>query len=282
MFTVKKLISACICLLLTTLHLGCTNVTCSPPVLDKSSASTPPLQQKNERHTYEQNLIWDVSNVCIDNVDSTRKLIAFTFDDAPAKTLESIVSVFAAFNESNPDCPATATVFCNGHRITANGMQLLKAAHLIGFEMGNHSYSHTDLTVLTNEQLQSEIMRTDKLLRTVDGKATHLFRAPFGNVNENLRAVVHTPIISWTIDTLDWTQINENHIYDTIIDHLFNGAIVLMHDGYEDTVYALKRLLPDLKARGYQVVSVSQMAKIHRQNLERGKVYIRVRKNGNG
>ncbi|MBQ8406240.1 MAG: hypothetical protein IJX09_06275 [Clostridia bacterium] len=51
-----------------------------------------------------------------------------------------------------------------------------------------------------------------------------------------------------------------------------------MHDGYKHTVDALKRLLPDLKADGYQVVSVSQLAKAHGCTLRRGSTYIRARK----
>ncbi len=279
MFTIKKWILACVCAFLAATSIFTFKTTPAPAIFTQNNnipcaALTEKIPQKTQ--------IWDVSDVNVENIDPNRKLIAFTFDDAPAKTLESIVSVFAAFNESNPDCPACATIFCNGHRLTAHGIQLLKAARLLGFEFGNHAYTHTDLTTLTDKQLQWEITRTDQLLCAVDGKATHLFRAPFGNVNERLRSEVQAPIISWTIDTLDWTKKSELDIYDTVSSRLFNGAIVLMHDGYEGTVYALKRLLPDLKARGYQVVSVSQMAKMHRQNLERGKVYIRIRKNGNG
>ena len=266
------MIFSCLCSLFFTAGVPHQNITKSQPV----------VLAQCEYKKYEQSCIWDVSDVCIDKIDPTRKLIALTFDDAPAKTLESIVSVFASFNECNPDCPACATVFCNGHRITPSGMQLLKAAHLLGFEMGNHGYSHADPMGLTKQQLQSEIERTDQLLYAVDGKRFHLFRAPFGNVNDALRAITQAPIISWTIDTLDWTKISTNFVYDTVMSNLFNGAIVLMHDGYEGTVYALKQLLPDLKARGYQVVSISQMAKMHKQNLECGKVYIRIRKNGNG
>lgn len=282
MSTLQKIIFSCLLSLFLTTSIPYLNPQTKTPISTQSTTAPTAISHEKEYQNREQSSIWDVSDVCIDKIDPTRKLIAFTFDDAPAKTLESIVSVFASFNESNPDCIACATVFCNGHRITASGMQQLKAAHLLGLEMGNHGYSHTDLTTLTEPQLQSEINRTDKLLYAVDGKRSHLFRAPFGNVNETVRAAVKSPIISWTIDTLDWTKISANFVYDTVMSNLFNGAIVLMHDGYDGTVYALKRLLPDLKARGYQVVSVSQMAKMHAQNLARGKVYIRIRKNGNG
>ena len=85
-------------------------------------------------------------------------------------------------------------------------------------------------------------------------------------------------MIDWTIDTLDWTGVSEEDIYNSVFNYKFPGAIVLMHDGYNNTVSALKRLLPDLKAAGYQVVSVSKMAKAHHCTLQAGKVYIRARK----
>ncbi len=222
--------------------------------------------------------IWDVSDVDISSVDKTKKLISFTFDDAPSRTLENIIAVFAAFNEQNPDCPANATVFFNGYLFDAHTVQTVHAAHALGFELGNHSQSHLDLTTLDEPTLQREMDETDVLLAQIDGKPKHLFRAPFGRANELVAQNVSTPIISWTIDTLDWTGLDEKAIYDYVWNGRFDGAIALMHDGHTNTVSALKRLLPDLKADGYQVVSVSQLAKTQGQTLRRGKTYVRIRK----
>lgn len=222
--------------------------------------------------------IWDVSDVDISEIDPNRKLIAFTFDDSPSRTLENIFAVFAAFNEENPDCKATATVFFNSSLFDASTPHLLLTASALGFELGNHTHSHADLTTLSAAELRSEIDRTDELLAEADGKPRHLLRPPFGKANEQVKAAAETPIIDWTIDTLDWTGVSEDEIYNTVFDNRFSGAIVLMHDGYEHTVDALKRLLPDLQADGYQVVGVSQLAKAHGCTLKKGRIYIRARK----
>ena len=222
--------------------------------------------------------VWDTSDIDVSLISTQRKLIAFSFDDAPSRTLENILAVYAAYNESNPDCPAFATVFCNGKYIDAQSPPLLAAAYGMGFELGNHTHSHYDLSTLSKEQLQWEIDATDEILCTIDGKKRHLLRAPFGRTNDLVKDVAPTPLIDWTIDTLDWTGISEDEIYRAVIENKFSGAIVLMHDGYSHTVDALKRLLPDLKAEGYQVVSVSQLAKMHDCTLMNGKVYIRARK----
>ena len=222
--------------------------------------------------------IWDVSEVDISYVNPNRKLISFTFDDAPSKTLENILAVFAHFNEENPDCIATATVFANGKLIDENALSILHTAVVLGFELGNHTQSHLDLTTLSQENLQEEIHATDELLSRIDGKKRHLLRAPFGRLNDSVKKTAEAPIIDWTIDTLDWTGKSEEDIFNTVENEKFSGAIVLMHDGYPNTVDALKRLLPDLKAAGYQVVSISALAKAHNCTLKKGGEYVRLRK----
>lgn len=221
---------------------------------------------------------WNLSDVDVSGISSERKLIAFTFDDAPSRTLENIFAVYADYNETHPDAPAFATFFCNGGLFDKQTPRLLAAAHALHFELGNHTHSHYDLTTLDETQLREEIDKTDALLCQTDGKQRHLLRAPFGKTNELVRSVAPTPMIDWTIDTLDWTGVSEDAIYHAVFDNRFSGAIVLMHDGYEHTVDALKRLLPDLYDDGYQVVGVSQLAKMHNCTLKQGKVYIRARK----
>lgn len=222
--------------------------------------------------------VWDLSDVDISAVDPTRKLISFTFDDAPSHTLENIFAVFAAYNEANPDCKASATVFFNGKLFNSQTPHLLATARTLNFELGNHTFSHYDLTTIDEATLREEIDKTDELLCFADDKPRHLLRAPFGKTNELVKAVSPVPLIDWTIDTLDWTGVSADTIYRTVFDNRFSGAIVLMHDGYRNTVEALKRLLPDLKADGYQIVGVSQLAKAHGCTLRRGKTYIRARK----
>ncbi len=221
---------------------------------------------------------WNTEAIDIADVDESRKLIALTFDDTPARTLEGILAVFAAFNEKNPDCTATATLFVNGGRIDSQNVHLLHAASAMNFELGNHTHRHADLTTLSKEGLEEEISQTDRLLETIDGRELHLLRAPFGKTNELVKALSPTPVIDWTIDTLDWTGDDAEKIYDRVWSGRFSGAISLMHDGYSPTVEAVKKLLPALKADGYQVVTVSKMMKAHGCKFQKGKTYIRARK----
>lgn len=265
---------------------GCISDRSPSPSVEREEAENPLGFSQNEASSAPETgssnssdpTVWDLSDVSLTDVNTDKKLISFTFDDAPARTLENILAVFAAFNEENPDCKASATVFFNGNRFDESSMPLVAAAYATGFELGNHTFSHYDLTSLTESALREEIDKTDKLLSTVDGKTRHLLRAPFGKTNDLVKSVSEVPLIDWTIDTVDWTGVSEDSIYRAVYDNRFSGAIVLMHDGYTNTVGALKRLLPDLKADGYQVVNVSQLAKAHNCVLQTGKTYIRARK----
>lgn len=233
---------------------------------------------KQEDTRPESDDVWNVDDVDISAIDKNRKLISFTFDDAPTRYLENIFAVFASFNEDNPDCKASATYFFNGRLFDNENFSFLHSAIAMGFELGNHTYSHFDLTSLTDDALQSEIQRVDDILQRADGKPYHLLRAPYGKINDTVKNTAPAPLIDWTIDTVDWTGVSADNIYNTVMENCFSGAIVLFHDGYPHTIEALKRLLPDLKDKGYQIVSVSQMAKTHGCTLRKGKVYIRARK----
>ena len=243
-----------------------------PPSFEENSpAEIMPEKEKNAD-------VWDTSDVDISHIDKGRKLIAFTFDDAPSKCTESIFAVFAAFNEFHPAYSASATLFVNGLRAIPSSLPLLHAAYALGFELGNHTQQHLDLTKLSQERIVQEIDETDAILSRIDGKERHLLRAPYGAINELVRAQSFTPIIDWTIDTRDWTGVSPEKIYQAVFENRFSGAIVLMHDGYENTVEALKLLLPALMQDNYQVVGVSQLAKAHNCVLKNGSVYIRARK----
>ncbi len=278
-FVMKKLFSRLTLLLcLFPLFLGCQRV--HAPVESIFSEEIAPSVPPSEPPTPEpkiSNEFWDVSDVDISYIPQGRKLLSLTFDDAPKGTMENILAVFADFNEQNPDFYATATLFCNGMHINPSSRQTLETAVAMGFELGNHTHSHYDLTSLPLEKLRGEIERTDLLLSKIDQKPLHLLRPPFGNCNSFVKENVSVPIINWTIDTLDWTGVSEGQILETILQNCYDGGIALLHDGYINTVNALKRILPALKEKGYQVVSVSAMAKAHDCPLKNGGEYIRAR-----
>ncbi len=249
----------------------------SPPLETTRTEDLSPILTPKTPPASTDSEYWDTSDVDVSKIDRERKLIAFTFDDSPASTLESIVGAFLSFNATHPDAPASATLFCNGMRFRPSTAQSVEIALTAGFELGNHTQNHRDLTKLSSIEIGREIDQTDALLSRYDGKPRHLLRPPYGNVCESVRTQAKTPIISWFIDTKDWTGIPAKSIYQSVWEQKHSGVIVLMHDGYTHTVSALKMLLVDLYNAGYQAVTVSQMAKIHGCKLKTGGVYTRAR-----
>lgn len=219
---------------------------------------------------------WDVSEIDVSHVGENRRLIAFTFDDGVTDQTDDLLNVFESFNAANPDCVAHATLFTVGARVNGENSHTLARAAAMNFELGNHTYSHTDLTSVPLEKAEEELRKTDDVLKAIDGKSSHLVRPAGGHVNSQILALYPAPFINWTpsLDTSDWQEsVTENDIFNTVNGNLLDGGIVLMHQGYGKTVSAVKRLLPALKSQGYQVVSVSELIKFYGIKAELGKLY---------
>ena len=219
--------------------------------------------------------LWNVDDVDISHVGNNR-LIAFTFDDGPTDKTNALLDVFESFNTQNPDFIAHATLFTIGSKITSDNSAVLSRAAKMNFELGNHTFTHTDLTTLSNEKIVEELKKTDDALKAFDGKSIHLVRPAGGHADARVLSLYKTTFINWTatLDTSDWQDnTTENDIYNKISSNLLDGGIVLMHQGYDKSIKAVKRLLPDLKAQGYQVVSVSELIKYYQVKAETGTLY---------
>ena len=69
-------------------------------------------------------------------------------------------------------------------------------------------------------------------------------------------------IVTWNIDTKDWLNRDSEVIYNNVINNACDGCIVLMHDIYEESIEATKKLIPKLHEMGYEIVSISDLARI--------------------
>jgi peptidoglycan-N-acetylglucosamine deacetylase len=173
------------------------------------------------------------------------KRIALTFDDgnySPSIGLlldllekESVPATFFPIGYWTRDCPALY------RRI---------AEH---FELGNHTLNHVVLTRVSAENARGEI---------VGGVKSSLLRPPFGATNAPVRAIVDSlgmRIVLWDIDSRDWTGISAAQITSNVVNGAGDGKIVLMHMGHPNTVQALPGIFAQLRARGYQFVTVSTL-----------------------
>ncbi len=198
-------------------------------------------------------------------VNPNRPMIALTFDDGPGLGTERLIEALHSHG-------ARATFFMMGTRVNTYPDAVRKMVET-GCELANHTTNHLKLTDYAAEGIAMEINYTRDAVNSIVGQAPTMLRPPYGAVNEVVQSVAGTPLVFWSVDTLDWqlkdAQLIRNYVLNTVKD----GDIVLMHDIYEATVQATIELIPLLQERGYQLVTVSEMAKARGITLENGAKY---------
>ncbi|ACV63921.1 polysaccharide deacetylase [Desulfofarcimen acetoxidans DSM 771] len=132
-----------------------------------------------------------------------------------------------------------------------------------GHELGNHGYSHPHVDQISKQNNITEIKKAEEEVFKVTGKKTVFFAPPYGERGQNVLAAASESgykTILWSIDTVDWQRPAAKTIEDRVLAKAHNGAIVLMHPT-EPTIKALPNIIKDLKDRGYELVTVSQLLK---------------------
>lgn len=191
-------------------------------------------------------------------------MIALTFDDGPGPRTCEIINCLVSNR-------AAATFFVTGINARLH-TDTLAALRNNGMEIGNHTYDHTNLNRLSPENILGEIGTTDDIIRAATGYGTTLLRPPGGNHNETVDAVVGRPLILWSIDTRDWETRSTQATINSVLGSVRDGDIILMHDTHTTTVDAALYLIPELQRRGFQLVTVSELAE-YRGGMESGCAY---------
>lgn len=199
------------------------------------------------------------------DIDPNRPMVSLTFDDGPSP--EVTPEILKILREND----AKATFFVLGTQAELSP-DILKQIQESGNEIGNHSYSHLDFTKLAAPALDYQVLTTQEIVRRATGKAPALLRAPYGYINDTVRKI-DMPIIMWSIDSLDWQDKNPDVIYNRALANIKNGDIILMHDIYASSAEAAQRIIVELKRRGYQLVTVSELARARGIPLTPGNVY---------
>lgn len=212
---------------------------------------------------------FDSKGVITRSIDKTKKMVALTYDDGPSANTRTILSTLKKYN-------GVATFFVVGERISSFSSTIKKAKKM-GCEIGNHTYNHTILTNIGAGTIRRQISRTNKAIKRVTGSSATIMRPPGGGQNAKVRSNVGMPLINWSIDTLDWKTRNASKTIPAVLNHVRDGDIVLMHDLYAQTAKASKTIIPKLVKRGYQLVTVSELAQC-RGGIKNGKVYYRFRR----
>lgn len=187
--------------------------------------------------------------------DPAKRQIALTFDDGPHP--DCTPGLLKALADAN----AKATFFVVGQKAEA-APDLIKAEVAAGHNVGNHTYHHVNLTKIPNRLVAVEIQACGDVVERITGARPHLFRPPGGDyspaVAQTANALGYT-LVLWTDDPADYARPPANVLMTRTLDWAHNGGIVLIHDGVPETVRLLPQLLRDLKARGFEFVTIDEM-----------------------
>jgi peptidoglycan/xylan/chitin deacetylase (PgdA/CDA1 family) len=206
---------------------------------------------------------------------SQKKLVAFTYDDGPVdwnenSTAMRILNTLKKYNQH-------ATFFYCGEQVDSLNVKEILFAKEIGCEIANHTWSHQDLTRLTEEDFFIEVNKSKDKLKEITGKNPSLFRFPYLACDETTIAAVQAPSIGCSVDTRDWDNGTKESVMIALKEADTKGtlenSIVLMHENIQGTAAAMEVMIPYLIEQGYQMVTVSELAAYHGIDLIPGQVY---------
>ena len=204
-------------------------------------------------------------------IDLSKPMVALTFDDGPnGKATPKILDTLEKYG-------VVATFFDLGQNM-ANYPKVVKREETIGCEVESHTYAHKNLNKLTSAQIKADMEKAEKVYQNILGHKPSLVRPPYGNANSTVKSTLKYPLINWDIDTLDWKSRNAESVLKEIHKYSdYDGRIILMHGIYNSTAEAVEKLVPELIDNGYQLVTVSEMAKYKNVTLKNGTVYLNFR-----
>ncbi|MBQ9593470.1 MAG: polysaccharide deacetylase family protein [Lachnospiraceae bacterium] len=229
--------------------------TTTEPVTDESTTEEPETKETETK-----------------NIDKSKPMVALTFDDGP---YEGKTDVILDILEEHPG--AAVTFFELGDRMLKYPEIILREEEL-GSEVGAHSYGHRRLTELTADQIAEDFKKQQKVFQEILGHDMTVYRPPYGKMNADVHAQIKAPLIIWTVDTKDWSHDNAQKLIETFkkegANGMLDGKVVLMHSTKDSTVEAMKTVVPWLIDEGYQLVTVTDLARYgYDTEMKAGKDY---------
>lgn len=210
----------------------------------------------------------------INKAGEATKKIVLTFDDGPDERYTPRILDILGKNK------VPAVFFITGINAEQN-LPLVKRIYNEGHEIGNHTFLHPNLELISDDRLKIELRSTGYIIESITGHATVLFRPPYNTDAEPTVALQIRPIyiaknegyltIGSSIDPNDWqVGVSADTIVERAIHQQGLGNIMLLHDagGYrEQTITALPRIIAYYKSHGYQFISLASLINKKRDDL---------------
>lgn len=194
-------------------------------------------------------------------VETSKKVVALTFDDAPAPQTKEVLTILK-------EKQIKATFYEIGKRIEQYP-EIAKEIVGAGMEVGNHSYSHERFYLKSQSFIDSEIQKTNTLIRNSGYRGEITFRPPYGKKLFGLPWYLsqhNIKTITWDVEPDAYVAGNSEEIINYTLDHVRPGSIILLHPFCEKECVADREALPDiidgLKEKGYTFLTVNELMKL--------------------
>ncbi len=230
---------------------------------------------KNNNFIIDEHFETLPSPYVITRYGASSKKIALTFDDGPdPQTTAKILDILK-------EKKVPATFFVIGSEVEKNPA-LVAREYREGNDIGNHTFTHPNISDISMKWLNMEVAATSRIIESVTGHNSYLFRPPFAEDSEPETPDEVKPIeeinnlgyvtVGMQIDPKDWENPGVQNIVDTAMSqvHVGKGNVVLLHDGGGDrqqTLAALPLLIDKLKSEGYELVTVGTLLQKSRDEI---------------
>lgn len=194
------------------------------------------------------------------NGNTDTKTLCLTFDDGPDNIImPKILSLLKSEG-------VKASFFLIGKNVYEN-RAVVKSAYDDGNLILSHSYTHREMTKLSDAEINNELNKSQNAIYNIIGKRPMIIRPPYGSVTERELSLISSSgykAVLWSIDTLDWSKKDKYSISGNVLNNIRPGDIVLMHcnSDKEATYEALTIVIRTLKERGYSFLTLDEMLNI--------------------
>jgi len=190
----------------------------------------------------------------LNHLDKSQNKIALTFDDGPCSPqTNNVLDVLKKHN-------IKATFFVIGKNILKNNV-ILKRMDEEGHSIGSHSYSHHFWIDLWGvNKLERDILQSMATMQYITGKPVRLFRPPYGVTTPNFAFVLKKlklQSVGWNVRSYDTSTPDTDKVLARVLRQTENGSVILLHDRLDNAPALLDKLIPALKQKGFEFVTIS-------------------------
>lgn len=198
----------------------------------------------------------------VSSVPVKGKYVALTFDDGPHPSLtRKALTILDRHG-------AKGTFFMLGENVNRY-KSLVASVAASGHELGVHTWSHIKMNAVSRARVDNEVNRTRNLIGRISGTYPRVMRPPYGATNQALVNHMYNSYgmasVLWDVDTRDWCKPGVGKVINTAVNEARPGSIILVHDIHASTINALEGIVTGLQARGYKLVTVSELLQISKR-----------------